>query len=388
MSAHGNDGPASPSAASLVSPKAPGQTAALSRVDGRLAAIVLWDGLPYWLRSAWQERVGAVPVDGLKAYLEREASPVALMAATRSEALPPELREVASGRLALMGLSRETLAALDAHFRRLVKRPKDALLRHVGSPERIDTTLDRVDLLAEIIALRDAQHDVRAERQVSRAFEGMFKSREPVVVWVLVALCFGLHLLFSAMGKRESASIVASLRLEAGLERPWTLVSYAFLHLFDLRHVLLNMLALASLGPVLERVLGPGRFLGFYLGAAAFGGLISIVVRQLAGLSFATVGASAALAGLAGLAVTLGLWFSRRHGRIPLRYTARTLGGGVMLLSNFAIGAANGGANVDHAAHAGGLVFGVAMGLLLIPSLGERAASRFHLRTGRRPVPG
>jgi membrane associated rhomboid family serine protease len=357
-------------------------------VDGRLAAVVLWDALPYWLRSAWQDRVGNVPVDGLKAYLEREASPVALMAATSSQVLPPELKEVASGRLALMGLAPETLAALETHFRRLVKRPKDALLRHVGSPEKVDPTLDRVDLLAEIIALRDAQHDVRAERQVSRAFEGMFKSREPVVVWGIVALCFGLHLLFSAMGKRESAPILASLRLEAGLERPWTLVSYAFLHLTDLRHVLLNMLALASLGPVLERVLGPGRFLGFYLGAAAFGGLVSIVVRHLAGLDFATVGASAALAGLAGLAVTLGLWFSRRHGRIPLRYTARTLGGGVMLLSNFAIGAANGGANVDHAAHAGGLAFGVAMGLLLIPSLGQRAASRFHLRVGRRMAPG
>ena len=388
MNTHGHDGPASPSGVSLVSPKAPGQTAALSRVDGRLAAVVLWEALPYWLRSAWQDRVGNVPVDGLKAYLEREASPVALMAATSSQVLPPELKEVASGRLALMGLAPETLAALETHFRRLVKRPKDALLRHVGSPEKVDPTLDRVDLLAEIIALRDAQHDVRAERQVSRAFEGMFKSREPVVVWGIVALCFGLHLLFSAMGKRESAPILASLRLEAGLERPWTLVSYAFLHLTDLRHVLLNMLALASLGPVLERVLGSGRFFGFYLGAAAFGGLISIVVRQLAGWSFATVGASAALAGLAGLAVTLGLWFSRRHGRIPLRYTARTLGGGVMLLSNFAIGAASGGTYVDHAAHAGGLVFGVAMGLLLIPSLGQRAASRFHLRVGRRMAPG
>jgi membrane associated rhomboid family serine protease len=105
---------------------------------------------------------------------------------------------------------------------------------------------------------------------------------------------------------------------------------------------------------------------------------MSVVARQLFGMGFATVGASAALAGLAGLAVTLGLWFSRRYGRIPLRYTARTLGGGLMLLGNFAIGAASGSGNVDHAAHLGGLVFGVGVGMILIPTIGRRAASRFR----------
>lgn len=364
--------------ASLASPQAPGQTAALSRVDGRLAALALWDRLPYWLRAAWQDRLVGLPVEKLKDYLEREASPVALQAASLSTELPEALRQVAAGRLLFLGLSAEMLAALDAHFQRLVKRPKDALLRHVGSPDRIDPLRDRVDLLAEIVALRDAQHDVRAERQVSRAFEGMFQGKEPVAVWVIVAICFGLHLLFGILGKHVSAPIIGQFRLEAGFERPWTLVSYSFLHLFDLRHVLLNMLALMSLGPVMERVLGSGRFVAFYLGAAAFGGLMSIVARHLFGLGFATVGASAALAGLAGLAVTLGLWFSRRYGRIPLRYTARTLGGGLMLLSNFTIGAASGGSHVDHAAHLGGLVFGVGVGLILIPSLGQRAASRFR----------
>lgn len=366
--------------ASLASPIQPGQTQALSRLDGRLAALALWDRLPYWLRAAWKPELEGVSLDLIRSYLERDASPVAIAAATSSSALPEALREIARCRLRELGVSQPALEPLTRHFDRLIKWPKNALLRHIGSPSRTDPVRDRLDLLAEIAALRQAQADIRTERHLSRSFQQMFTSSEPFAVWCLIAACFAVHLVLGVAGRDVSEPIRHALRLETGLDRPWTLVSYAFLHLADLRHILLNMLALASLGPVLERVLGPSRFVGFFLGAAAFGGLISVLAKSAFGWNFATVGASAAVAGLAGLGLSLGIWFSRRHGRIPLRYTASTVGGGLTLVSNFAIGAASGGAGVDHAAHIGGLLFGVGVAVILIPSLSDRASHRFAVR--------
>jgi membrane associated rhomboid family serine protease len=365
----------------LVAPVEPGQTQALARLDGRLVALALWDRLPYWLKAAWQTALTGIPAERVRAYLEREAAPVALSAASTSSVLPETLRHSARARLEALALDQRTAAALDRHFDRLVATNKNALLRHIGSPVRVDPTRDRVDLLAEIVALRQAQDDVRAERALSRAFSALFVAREPFAVWCIVALCFAVHLAFGLAGPRESAPWQAVLRLEAGIERPRTLVSYAFVHLGDLRHVLLNMLSLASLGPVLERILGPGRFTLFFVGAAAVGGLASIVARLALGHSFATVGASAAVAGLAGLSVTLGLWFVRRHGRIPLRYTAGTLGGGLVLVSNMLIGVASGGGGVDHAAHLGGLLFGIGVALVWATTLTERVSARYHVLT-------
>jgi membrane associated rhomboid family serine protease len=319
-------------------------------------------------------------MDLIRSYLERDASPVAIAAATTSSALPEALREVARSRKDELALTHAGLDPLTRHFDRLITWPKNALLRHIGSPSRIDPVKDRLDLLAEVAALRQAQADIRTERHLSRSFQQMFTSPEPFAVWCLIAACFAVHLALGVAGRDTSDAIKQSLRLETGLDRPWTLFSYAFVHLADLRHILLNMLAFASLGPVLERVLGPSRFVGFFLGAAAFGGLISVLAKSAFGWSFATVGASAAVAGLAGLGLSLGIWFSRRHGRIPLRYTASTVGGGLTLVSNFAIGAASGGAGVDHAAHIGGLLFGVGVAVILIPSLSDRASHRFAVR--------
>lgn len=361
----------------LAAPTVQGQTRALAQLDGRLVALVLWDRLPYWLKAAWQAELSGIPTERIHAYLEHEASPVALAAASTSSLLPEGLRQSARGLLEGLRLDRPTMSALDRHFDRLVATNKNALLRHVGSPVRVDPVRDRVDLLAEIVALRQAQDDLRSERALSRNFSALFVAHEPFALWCLVAVCFAVHLAFGLVGQETSAAWLAALRLEAGLERPWTLVSYAFLHLGDLRHVLLNMLALAALGPVLERMLGPGRFTLFFLGAAVSGGLVSVVARAAMGQTFATVGASAAVAGLAGFSVTLGLWFARRHGRIPLRYTTRTLGGGLVLVSNMLIGVASGGAGVDHAAHLGGLLFGVGVALAWTSTLAERVRARY-----------
>ena len=362
----------------LSSPTQAGQTHALAKLDGRLVAVALWDRLPYWLKAAWQPATQSVSESALRRYLETDASPLALAHARTSSMVSASLRVLAAERLSANAFPRSRLGPLGEHFDRLIDQPKGRLLRHLSAAERVDPERDRLDLLAEVVALRNAQADVRAERALTRAFRAMFAAREPFVVWLLIALCFAIFLGLALAGAETTREVHRLFRLEPGLAHPWSLVTYAFFHLpGQAQHVTLNMLALAGVGPVLELVLGRPRFIAFFLASAAFGGLVSLVVKHAFDIPFATVGASAAIAGCAGLSFTLGLWFQNRHGRIPIRYVAGIFGGSLVLVSNFLINAASGGAGVDHAAHLGGLIFGVATAYLLTPTLTARAEARY-----------
>jgi membrane associated rhomboid family serine protease len=72
----------------------------------------------------------------------------------------------------------------------------------------------------------------------------------------------------------------------------WRLLSSAFMHIGPL-HLLLNMMALAVVGPALERELGTWRYLGLYF-LAALGGGVSVYLFDLHGAA----GASGAIFGL------------------------------------------------------------------------------------------
>jgi membrane associated rhomboid family serine protease len=72
----------------------------------------------------------------------------------------------------------------------------------------------------------------------------------------------------------------------------WRLLGSAFMHIGPV-HLLVNMVALALVGPALERVFGHARFLGLYL-LAAIGGSVSVYLFDLNGAA----GASGAIYGL------------------------------------------------------------------------------------------
>lgn len=147
------------------------------------------------------------------------------------------------------------------------------------------------------------------------------------------------------------AAIVNSLVLVPALipERPWTIVTYAFLHA-DLMHLLFNMIGLFFFGPRLEGALGGGRFLGLYFTSAVTAALASLLTPFAA-----IVGASGAVFGvLVGFAR---FWPRDRiyfWGIIPIE--ARWF---IVLLAVYSIvgGFGNGG-GIAHLAHLGGLVGG------------------------------
>lgn len=79
------------------------------------------------------------------------------------------------------------------------------------------------------------------------------------------------------------------------LLRPWTLVTYMFVHSrSDPFHLLLNMLALFFFGPRLEDRLGGANFMALYFVSGIVGGLLTIVLAPYS----AVVGASGAVMGV------------------------------------------------------------------------------------------
>jgi membrane associated rhomboid family serine protease len=81
--------------------------------------------------------------------------------------------------------------------------------------------------------------------------------------------------------------------------RYWTLITSVFSHNW-LIHLLVNMFVLNSFGPILHRVLGPKRFIVFYLGAGIISSLShSLVSGYLMGRpEMRALGASGSIAGL------------------------------------------------------------------------------------------
>lgn len=74
---------------------------------------------------------------------------------------------------------------------------------------------------------------------------------------------------------------------ELALTRPWTLVTYMFLH-GSLSHLFFNMLGVFIFGPPLERRLGGNRFLGLYFVGGIAGAIASFATPHVA-----IIGASA-----------------------------------------------------------------------------------------------
>ena len=138
------------------------------------------------------------------------------------------------------------------------------------------------------------------------------------------------------------------------LQRPWTLVTYLFLH-GGIMHLASNMIGLFFFGPRLEERLGGTRFIRFYFACGVCGAVLSLILFAFAPFG-AMIGASGAVFG-----VVVG--FARYWpddsvyimGVLPIR--ARALAIFLVAWSIFA-GVIGEGGNVAHFAHLGGAVAG------------------------------
>lgn len=140
----------------------------------------------------------------------------------------------------------------------------------------------------------------------------------------------------------------------------WQLLTYGFLH-GDWTHLFFNMFALYMFGGDVERLLGPRRFVQYYLACVIGAAVAQLVV--MSGMStppLPTVGASG---GVFGLLLAFGMAFPRR--RIMLIFPPIPMPAWLFVtlygMLELYLGVTGSQVGVAHFAHLGGMAAGYAM---------------------------
>ena len=172
----------------------------------------------------------------------------------------------------------------------------------------------------------------------------------PYVSYTLIGICVGIFLAEFVTGVDDQIYKYGMQPVLIALQGEYyRLVTSAFLH-GSIIHLGFNMFVLFMIGPTLERVMGPVRFLALYALAGLGGQVASYMFSSPSTFS---VGASGAIFGLFGALVVAG-----RRLRADVSQIL------VLLAVNLAIGFLPGG-SIDWRAHLGGLVVGALAALVL-----------------------
>lgn len=152
----------------------------------------------------------------------------------------------------------------------------------------------------------------------------------------------------------------------------WTILTSMFMH-GGIFHLLANMISLMFIGGLLEKLIGPKKFLGVYFASGLMGALMFILLGALFGNpDISAVGASGAIFGIAGMLAVLTPNLPVYIMFIPI---AMPMWFGVILLM-FGLWAVSASFNlpIGNTAHLGGLLVGVAYGLYLTQKHKHKAA--------------
>lgn len=186
--------------------------------------------------------------------------------------------------------------------------------------------------------------------------------KKPYITYGLAALnvlvFFVLELKGDTVGDPEFMIRMGAVWPEYIRERGeyWRFLTAAFMH-FGFGHLLSNMVLLVCAGPILERALGPLKYLLLYLSAGIGGNALSCMRRLISGRDVVSAGASGAIFGIIGAL----LWIVIKN---KGRYKTLNSGGLVFLIAvNLIYGFSTVG--VDNGGHIGGLVTGFLLGLML-----------------------
>jgi membrane associated rhomboid family serine protease len=234
---------------------------------------------------------------------------------------------------------------------------------------------DKAEIANRLGWLTKETGDPRAARRYFAAGRG----DNPLLTVTLVIIGITSIVSLTALFATEGQSIFTALWLDkraVAAGEYWRLWTVTLLHA-DIIHLLFNMYALYICGPIVERWYGRARFLIFYLVLAAAGSTGSFVF----GGDIPAVGASGAIFGLFGILLSAG----RLHH--PVDRQSRALVGqvGFLIVINLVFGFASGG-TIDNFAHIGGLVAGLWLGAVIVPT-GVPTLSSFWQRPGGAPGP-
>ena len=175
----------------------------------------------------------------------------------------------------------------------------------------------------------------------------------PPVSMGVIVMCAAIFL------ARNLSPELALWPLDSGFFELWQLVSYGFLH-GSFNHLFFNMFAVWMFGAPLEKAWGIQRFAAFYTTCVIGAGIVQLLVQQLEGGLYPTIGASG---GVFGLLLAYGvMWPENRIFLIflPVPIKAKwfvLIYGGVELL----FGITGSMPGIAHFAHLGGMIFGAGL---------------------------
>ena len=183
------------------------------------------------------------------------------------------------------------------------------------------------------------------------------QSAIPDVIFILL-IANGLVFALQQLSGNFMMAYFALWPVDAPYFWPWQLVTYGFLHSPNvLSHILFNMLMLWMFGRELERMMGPKRFLTYYLTCVVGAGIVQLIVAGAQGSFHPTVGASG---GVFGILLAYGMTFPNRmimliFPPIPMKAKYMVILFGVLELY---MGISGGAPGVANFAHLGGMLFG------------------------------
>jgi len=142
----------------------------------------------------------------------------------------------------------------------------------------------------------------------------------------------------------------------------WTFLTSMFMHA-GFFHLFANMVSLLFIGSLVEKILGPKRFLWFYLISGLFAGILFISAELIINSGLPAVGASGALFGLVGILVLMTPNLPVYLMFIPIPIKMKYAGPGILLVLWLISIAGN--VPIGNTAHLGGLLTGIFYGLYL-----------------------
>jgi membrane associated rhomboid family serine protease len=181
-----------------------------------------------------------------------------------------------------------------------------------------------------------------------------------VGVFILIRLIIVVFTLFQVGGVHfmQYLQMPSSWRLL--LYRPWTMITYMFLHV-ELLHILLNMLWLYWFGRIFLRYFNARQFGGLYVTGGIFGAFFFLIAYNLFPYFVNVVGSSYLMGASASvMAIVFAVSFYQKNHEINLLFIGRIkliyLALGALLIDLLSIVSANAG---GHIAHIGGALFGI-----------------------------
>ena len=226
----------------------------------------------------------------------------------------------------------------------------------------------------------------RADRETIRFARAVLNRPNKFTFFLLIANIFvfllmwessGMHSSVLWQGFPEPVLIVYGAKLNYLINAPhyqwWRFIAPMFIHV-NLVHLFVNMYSLMMVGPFVEKLYGPARFVVYWVVTGVAGVVASYLTLrpELATGSFGrfifkdvdvpSAGASGALFGLVGVLFVFGIKF--RH-ELPEGFK-RAFGTGMLpiIAINLFIGFIGRGF-IDNAAHLGGLLSGAALALVV-----------------------